>query len=185
MRPPFLPNLPEMLNAQAKLTAEVFDRTVDTLPRSQPASAPGGGGGSGPFPFDVDLVGAAPGTSDASIRPGTINGIVPADILDVTNLDDTLVYYLVLSVTVADGAITGATIAFTTTAPDPVPTALGEPPLAFDYVIGLVVLGEWFRTIGNGSLFAAPEEAFRVDKTAPAPGTLPYEIWYTWALEAA
>jgi hypothetical protein len=181
---PFLPNLPASLNEQRKLTAEVFDRTLDTLPRSQPASSPGSAE-TGPFPFDVELVAAALGTSDASIRPGTINGLVPTDILDVTNLDDTLSYYLVLSVVAADGQIASASIAFTTTPPSPIPATLGAPPLAFDYTIGMVVLGTWIRTIGNGSLFASVSQAFQVDKTAPAPGTLPYEIWMTWALEQA
>jgi hypothetical protein len=169
------------LNPQQPLAGEVFDRRIDTLPKTQPASSPGGD--SGPYPFDVDLVAAAPGTSDATIRPGTINGLVPSGILSVTNLDDTLSYYLILSVTAADGQITGASIAFNTVAPSPIPATIDEPPLTFDYVIGMVVLGEWFRTIGNGSLFAAAEEAYRVSKTAPAPGTLPYEIWFTWALE--
>lgn len=151
-----------------------------------PSGGVAGGVATGPFPFDVSFGPGSDGShSAATIRPGTVNGLVPANILVIADLENSTDYYLVISATVAAGEITGCTIAFTTTAPGAIVPTLGEPPLTWDYVVGMVIDATWFRTIGNGSLFATPEEVFRVSKVAPAPGTLPYDIYYTWSIDSA
>ncbi len=166
------------------MPAEQFGRSIDRFP---PARAGSGGGGSSTtlYPFDVTLEDGSPGTKDATIRPGTINSLLPSGLDTPTTLTIATVYYLILSVTTTDGAITAASIAFNTTPPDALPVQEGFPPASFDYLIGTVIEGVWYRTIGNGSLVATGSEVFRISKTSPAPGTLPYDIYYTWLLSAA
>lgn len=140
-----------------------------------------GGGGSSPLPFDVDLSGSGASVT-AFFFPGTINGLLPTNYTDTFTLDDSLVYFATLSVTASDGEIASCTLSFPTSAPAGIPTVLGQPPTTFDYLLGIVALGVWYRTIGDGSLTAVGQEMFRIDKASPAPGTLPYEIYYSWAI---
>lgn len=141
---------------------------------------------TGPFPFDVEFsAGSDVDHTTATVRPGTINGLVPTNILTTPDLAIATPYYLVLSATVSDGAVTSCSLSFDTSTPSGMPTAQGVPPLSFTYLLGMIIGGEWFRTIGNGSLFAQSYEVFRTSKTSPDPGTLPYDIWYSWALTNA
>lgn len=157
-----------------------FDPTIDGFATEWTKTA--GGGGSSAQPFDVELSGSGASMS-AVVLPGTINGILPTNYdATFTPLDDTLVYFVTLSVTANDGEIASALLSFPTAAPAGIPTVLGEPPTTFDYLLGIVALGVWYRTLGPGSITAVGQEMFRIDKTAPAPGTLPYEIYYSWAL---
>ena len=169
--------------------SERFDRSIDeiTSPPSPGASAGGGGGSSGPYPFDVSFTaGSDSSHKTATVRPGTLNGLVPTNILTTADLDVTLDYYLILSGVAADGEISSCSLSFSTSAPSPMPVTVGEPPTSFDYVLGMI-LGDgsactWYRTIGNGSLQAIGSEVFRVPKASPSPGTLPYDLYWTWLL---
>ena len=160
-----------------------FDREIDTI--ENPAGV--GGGGGGPYPFDAILTAdpGTPGYSIATIQPGTINGILPSNYSTTYTLDDTLVYFLVASVTVSAGQITAVTLSMPTSPPAGVPVNMGQPPLSFTYLLGVVVDGVWYRVIGNGSLSAISTDVYHTDKTSPSPGTLPYDIWYTWNLVQA
>lgn len=181
--PPF-----ERRNIGPRENIDKFEPSIDSLGSEWTKTA--SGGATGPYPFDVTFTaGSDASHRTATIRPGTVNGFVPTDILTTADLSVSSSYYLVLSIVAVDGGIASCTIAFTTVAPGPILTLMGQPPLSFDYSIGMVV-GDgseltWYRTIGSGSLFATPQEAFRVSKVAPAPGTLPYDIYYTWALANA
>jgi hypothetical protein len=167
-------------------SAEIFSSvtaTGTTLTLRRAVAGPRGGGASaGPYPFDVELIPVDEDEQTAIVRPGTINGLLATNYLDTFPLDPENVYYLVANITTADGEITAYTLSFDSSAPAGIPTAVGLPPTSFTYLLGIVNLTTWFRTIGLGSLVATSVEAFRVSKTSPAPGTLPYEIWYTWQL---
>lgn len=139
----------------------------------------GGGGTTGPFPFDVEFSGL-----NATVLPGTINGLLATNYDDVFVITNPGVYFVTLSVTAVDGQLASSTLSFAASPPAAVPVVQGQPPTTFDYLLGIVVDGAWFRTIGLGSLAAAGSEVYRVSKTSPAPGTLPYDIWYTWNITA-
>jgi hypothetical protein len=139
----------------------------------------GGGTPSSPLPFDVEIVGTS-----ATVIPGTINGLLATNYDSVFTITNPGVYFVTLSVTATDGQLGSSTISFAASAPAAVPVVQGQPPTTFDYLLGIVVDGVWFRVIGQGSLAAAGSEVFRVSKTSPAPGTLPYDIWYTWNITA-
>lgn len=156
---------------------------IDTIAQYQLISDGGSGGGSTPvYPFDVSLTGS--GTLTAAVQPGTINGLIPSNFLSTFSISALATGYLVLSVTTSGGQVTGAVLSLPSSPPVGVPVNMGQPPTTFDYLLGAVVNGVWFRVIGPGSLAAASVEAFRVTKTAPAPGTLPYDIYYTWNITA-
>ncbi len=145
---------------------------------------PGGGGAPATaYPFDVTFD-TSGDPRDTFVRPGTINGVLPSNYDDVFSLAAVGVHYLVLTVTASDGEIASAVLSFDGSPPAGIPTIQGQPPTSFAYLLGVVVDLTWYRTIGPGSLAAAGLEVFRVSKTAPAPGTLPYDIWYTWNITA-
>lgn len=169
--------------------SERFDRNIDDLlsPEGTGGAGGGGGGSTGPYPFDVSFsAGSDASHNTATVRPGTLNGLVPSNILTTADLSLSGSYYLVLSGVAADGEITSCSLSFPTSAPSPMPVTVGQPPTAFDYVLGMILGNgtalEWFRTIGNGSLQAAGNEVFRVPKASPSPGTLPYDLYWTWVL---
>jgi hypothetical protein len=154
------------------------------------AMAGGGGGGTSVnLPFDVTFSsGTDVSNATATIRPGTLNGLLPASILTTTVLNKTGTHYLVLTGTAANGQINSCSVAFASSPPAPMPVLLGQPPTSFSYLIGMAV-GDgsaltWYRTAGSGSLFADGSEVFRVPKTTPAPGTLPYDIYWTWVIHS-
>lgn len=173
----------EVPNLIHEVPTDQWDRQIDQF--DQPAGG-GGGGVSVVYPFDV----ISAGTGNFTVQPGTINGQLPSNYSNVFVLSPSTTYYLVLSCTSSNGQITGAVLSFASSPPASIPTNMGQPPTSFDFLIGIVITdaiggGTWYRTIGPGSLSAAGQEAFRTDKTSPAPGTLPYDLWYTWVITQA
>lgn len=158
-----------------------FDRRADRLP-----DPPGGsGGGEGPRPFDVLFGTPSGGSVAATVQPGTINGLLPSNYSSSWTLTIPGTYFVVLSCTASGGQITGATLNFNSSPPAGIPVNSGQPPLSFDFLLGIVVDGVWFRTIGDGSLTAAGQLSYQVNATAPAPGTLPFTNYYTWVIAQA
>ncbi len=147
-------------------------------------SPPPGGGGtpsSSVGPFDLTFTpGGSPGDLTPAMIPGTINGVIPSNYLSLPDISDTGVYYFVLSATTANGQIASATVALNGSPPAGIPVTMGVPPTAFDFLLGVVADGVWFRSCAVGSLNAVPFETYRIGIINPAPGTLPYDIWYSW-----
>jgi len=151
-----------------------FQRSLDII-ETPPASG-GGGGLTQVFPFDV----ISAGTAGYAVQPGTVNGLLPSNYTITQALGPSSTYFLTLSCTASNGQITGATLSFAGSAPAGIPTNMGQPPTSFDFLLGVVIDQVWFRTIGDGSVIMIGSEVFRTDKSSPAPGTLPYDIWFTW-----
>lgn len=135
--------------------------------------------------LDVELgEGADASHVSATMIPGTINGFLITGYATPTELAIATTYYATLTITATDGEVTGAALTYETTAPGALPVLLGEPPTTFTFLIGIVTGGEWVRIVGPGSLSAVGTEVFRVSKTAPDPGTLPYDIYFSWLLSS-
>lgn len=130
-------------------------------------------------PFDIALDLRA-GDLYATFRPGTINQLLPDNYLAGVLVPASGTKYLVLNCTASNGEITGATF----TADDDPPPALqpfaGQPPTAFELLIGLVVDGESLKIWGDGNIQALGVEMFRLQKLAPVAGELPYDVYYSW-----
>ena len=163
--------------------ANQFGRSLDII---QTPSASGGGGASTIYPFDAYL---SAGTATYAVQPGTINGLLPSNYNSTFTLTPGTTYYLVLNVTTSGGQVTGATLAFNTSAPAAIPVNAGQPPTSFSFLIGVLLVGAtsgtWYRTIGPGSLSAAGQLSYQANATSPSPGTLPYTNYYTWVVTQA
>jgi hypothetical protein len=145
------------------------------------------GGGTTPppatptiYPFDAIITDGGSGTVDIAIQPGTINGLLPTNWATTYNISNVVTRYLILSCSSSAGTITSCSLSLSSSPPSGIPNSMGTPPTAFDYLLGIIVNGVWFRAMGPDSLAAAGSEVYRVSKTAPAPGTLPYDSYYTW-----
>ncbi len=134
-------------------------------------------------PFDLTFTpGGSPGDLTPSMRPGTINSVIPSNYLSIPDIADTGTFYFVLSVTTLNGQIATASVALNGSPPAGIPVTAGTPPTSFDYLIGVVQDGVWFRSAAAGSFIATPVDAFHAAIVSPAPGTLPYDIYYTWSV---
>lgn len=134
--------------------------------------------GTEPLPFDVTIEGTT-----MSVRPGTINGLMPSNNLDEVTISLSSTYYLHLDCTANNGQIVTAELSAPTIQPGAVAPTLGQPPTSLKVLLAVIHEGTAFRIWGNGNVHAAPEESFRIDRAAPAAGELPYEIYYTWRFE--
>lgn len=173
--------VPNPINPARSMPAQQWDRSIDSF------AIPQGGGGTaaaaGPGPFDLSFsAGSEAGLLAVAAIPGTINSIIPSNIFSLGEINDTGTYYFVISATVSNGQVASATLALDGSAPAGIGSAQGAPPTAFDYLIGVVVDGTWYRSAPAGSLAATPLEVFRVEKETLVPGTLPYDIWYSWSV---
>ncbi len=137
--------------------------------------------GGGNTAFDVDVTASGFGYR-LDVHPGTVNGLLPTNYnLSHTTASTSDVVYLVLNCTVANGAVSAATLAFAADPADPVGSQLAAPPGAFAWTLGLLIAGKWYKLVA-GSLMATPQELFRVAKLSFSPGELPYDAYYTWAV---
>lgn len=143
------------------------------------AAAPAG---NGPYPFDVSFAPLGAGTVTASIRPGSINSLIPSNYLTTYALTVATDYYVVLTATVTSGAVTASTLDMPTSAPGGMPVTVATPPTSFEVLLGVVLGGVWYRVIGDGSLQATSTIAFQTTRSSPVPGTSYYDFYYTWAL---
>ena len=158
-----------------------FDRQIDSI------ITPAAGGGSSPaaaYPFDV----ISAGTSSFTVQPGTMSGILPTNYNNTFTLSLSTTYYLVLNCTASSGQIASAALQFASSAPSAIPVNMGQPPTSFSFLVGILITngaggGQWFRCIAPGSLFAIGALQYQTNKASPAPGTLPFDNWYTWLIE--
>ena len=119
-----------------------------------------------------------------TVRPGTINNLLPTNILDGEALEefalpgDTL-RYVVLSCTAASNALTSCQIALESSPP------AAQTPLAFALPTSYqVILGIVYNTnvhqIVTTNLSASSKQAYITDKANPTPGSLPYNVFLQW-----
>jgi hypothetical protein len=121
----------------------------------------------------------------ATVRPGTINQIVPSNHFDDAELrgfsvtKNTLTY-LVLTATTNGKEITSAILSAETTAPAAQSATLFALPTEIKYTLGLVYNSSVYQTIKD-NISVSGKIVYTKDKATPAqPGQLPFEIWYVW-----
>ncbi len=136
--------------------------------------------GSESCPFDISIDSDEDGILTATFRAGTINQLLPDNYLEGIEVPDDATKYLVLSCTATNGEITAATFSAEDDPPDALAPMAGEPPTAFDLLIGVSVDGSPVKVWGCGNIQALPVEAFRLQKAVPVAGQVPYDVYYTW-----
>lgn len=134
---------------------------------------------------DADGIPDGPPRISATIRPGTVNNILATNWSTPFVVNTSETYYLKTNVLTQDAEVTTHSLVLDSTPPPAFQVAKGAPPVSFSVLLGIILNGVWYRTIGPGSLMATSVEAFRTSKEEPAPGTLPYDIWYSWSVSAS
>lgn len=132
----------------------------------------GGGGGGGSSvcdcPFDIVKTAVTPATDPVSysisIRPGTINGLLPSNWSSVGTYSNEDTKFLVLNVTTDKTGVTAADLSLQDSYTDKIDVYANGAPLSFKVLIGNIASGaKWQRAIGCSSLSALPTEAFITD----------------------
>lgn len=147
-----------------------------------------GGGGTAATPQPWDLIARVDPDADpedenppylVTVRPGTLNGILPSNWDIEETLPSTGLHYAKAVIATDGQAITGVTIAIDTTAPT------SQEPQEFgiesdiEYLFGLFAEGQVYRVIGAGHIVLSPQQWLVASANPPAsPGESPYDIYY-------
>lgn len=144
---------------------------------------PSASGGSGIFPLDLSLTSAGE-TYTGTFRPGTVNGLFPSNIFELTGIDKTGLVYIKLDLTLSNAQVSTAVFSASGAAPTAMPVTMGTPPTTVSILTHVVLAGKVYRTIGYGNLWLTPAELFETDKTgAISPGEKPTDVWYSYTLD--
>lgn len=119
-----------------------------------------------------------------TVQPGTINNILPSNIIGEESLEQfalssDVLKYVVLDCSAASNALTSCTVQLTESQPAPqVPQAFALPG-NYKVVLGLVYNAVVYQIVTT-NLLVAGKQAYITDKTNPTPGSLPYNLFLQW-----
>jgi hypothetical protein len=197
----FLPNRPLL----RELSADRLNTILQEIKRNKPkgergitvrqdgtgtyiglaASLPRGGGGtiaSALHPFQI-FSRENPDNENqyiVTVRPGTINGVVPSNWDIEEEIAEDQLNYVILDVTAASNGIVSCEISLATTQPsgEMAPVQWGLPT-EFSVVLGLVENGQVWQIVADNLSYQSSK---RITTTVEAPGLgeLPYANWYVW-----
>jgi len=120
----------------------------------------------------------------ATVRPGTINALLPTDILDGGGLKQNEIprnslRYVVLEANSDGQQITTAAVSVESTAPEAqTPEIFGLPTTA-KFLLGLVYNSNVFQIVKD-NISVTGKQQFITSKANAGIGELPYEIHYVW-----
>jgi hypothetical protein len=151
--------------------------------------AGGGGGGSSltRHPFQISST-PNPDNEDqyfVTVRPGTINSLLPSDIFDGPSLARNTIAANSLSYVVLDASsdgqqITTASVSVESSAPSAQTPEIFGLPSSAQFLLGVVHNSNVFQ-VQFTNLVVTGKQQFIASKSSPAAvGELPYEIYYVW-----
>ena len=148
----------------------------------------GGSGGSYPQPFDVSSSPNGESSISLTVRPGTVNGVLPnnwnSESFSVSNTGNFYGYV----VCATDGnSITSVSLSFgNESAYNPSQTPVsGGLPTSFQYAFCFISDGQVYRIMGGGSIIAWGTTSYSKDKeTALSPGEYPLDFFNVWVVKA-
>jgi hypothetical protein len=113
------------------------------------------------------------------VRPGTLNGILPANWDEEFTYPGTGLFYAKAVIATDGEAVTGVTISINGTAPTVQQPAEFGIASSVQYLFGLFSEGQAYRVIGSGHIVLATR-TWLVTSADPAasPGQSPYDIYY-------
>jgi hypothetical protein len=131
-------------------------------------------------PFKISSVKNEDDEYVVTVRPGTINNVIPTNWdIEETIIEDEL-NYVVLQVEATANKIISCTIALEqsppTAEPDPIKWGLPEE---FDVLLGFVRNSQVWQIINTNLSFNAAKR-ITTDREGPQIGELPYDNWYVW-----
>lgn len=121
----------------------------------------------------------------ATVRPGTINQIIPSnhfdgDALREFSVSANTLTYVVLTATTNGKEITSATLSTETAAPAAQAATLFSLPAEIKYTLGLVYNTSVFQ-IEKTSISLTGKVVVSTERPNPAPGELPFNAYYVWS----
>jgi hypothetical protein len=181
---------PEKFNA---LVDHVLSNSINkglgyTLVRTKTGTVikakPGGATGSS-CPFDVSLATTeTPGTLSATLRPGSVNELLPTNIFDGFDVSSTGLFFVKLLVTSDGEKITSSEVEIDGDEPEPQTPTPFALPSSLELLVAVIEDGTEFRTMSCGSVTLSGHEEFVTDKSPPAePGESTVTPWYVWRRE--
>ena len=156
------------------------------------ASLPRGGGSSTPaetHPFQITSF-ADPESSPESpsylvtVRPGTLNNLLPTNILDGESLAQfelpaNTLRYVVLSCAAASNALTSCEIALESSPPAAQTPLAFALPTTYEVTLGIVHNTSVYQIVTT-NLSVSGKQAYITDKANPTPGSIPYNVFLQW-----
>lgn len=121
----------------------------------------------------------------ATVHPGTINALLPTNILSGSSLTEHAYpkdqsRYVVLTGTSNGTQMTGAEISLESSAPEAQTPALFSVPTTVKILIGIVRNEQIFQIVFDNIVFSGKQHFTKDKNSAAPPGFLPYEIYFVW-----
>jgi hypothetical protein len=121
----------------------------------------------------------------ATVRPGTVNGLLPTNTFSGANLRsfsvsaNTLQY---VSVTAQGNGsqLTSCQLSVSGSAQSPQTAALYSMPTQVSFLIGVIYNSSVYQVVKT-NISVAGNELYRVAKTSPSPGEVAFDVYYAWA----
>lgn len=139
---------------------------------------PGSTASTATHPFQVTRNDAG-STKRVSIRPGTINSVVPTNIFSPLTITGSGAEYVLLTATFTGDSPVSAALSIETTIPVPSATTPTNTPTAVKDVIAAIYDGTVYQ-IRNTNLTVTSVEVFQETVASPSPGERNYIPWYRW-----
>ena len=119
-----------------------------------------------------------------TVRPGTINGLLPTNVLDGDALEqfalpnDSL-RYVVLNCVAANNTLTSCSVSLETDAPEQQTPLAFALPASYSVLLGIVRNSNIYQ-IANNNITVGAKQAWIVNRDDAPPGALPYEVYLMW-----
>lgn len=138
-----------------------------------------GGGGSSEsiiYPWDP-VVFSTNNNMKVKFYPGSINGLVPANMTTIFDISNSQNYYVILNCNAGNGQITSSTLLVQTNGSNPIGYGEGSPPNSFQVTIGMILQGAGFN-IFKKIVTAQPSQPV----TSVFGSTPSLHYYYTWVI---
>lgn len=134
-------------------------------------------------PFQIEITSPEEDEYQATIRPGTINSILPSGILNGTQLQTHDVSgglkYIVLEAQTDGSKIVSASISVEGSAAEPqTPIPFGLPATA-QFLVGIVYQSSVYQVLYE-NLTVSGKQQYIAQNPSSQPGQLPYTVYYVW-----
>jgi hypothetical protein len=147
-----------------------------------------GGGSSNRHPFQITSIASSDDENNnayaITVRPGTINNLLPTGIFDGASLKQTEIgsglQYVVLQAQSDGRQITSAAISVESSAPEAQAPVVFGLPSSLDVLLGIVKDASVFQVVIDNILVTGKQQFVAQKGGNVAPGELPYEIYYVW-----
>jgi hypothetical protein len=148
----------------------------------------GTGGGIQFHPFQISSSTAPESENQyvVTVRPGTLNNLMPTNLFEENALrqfpipSNELNYVILTGQTNASDQFVSCALSVSETPPSAQEPTMFSLPVEAEFLLGVVYNGTAYNTITD-SLLVSGVQQFTEQKTSPAAGALPYNIYYVWA----